>query len=166
MFGIGLPEMILIMALALIVVGPDKLPDLARSIAKGIMELKKTAENLKDSLTEEGNPLDDIKPELEDTARKLKNDLLDLPPYERNSSSDGVSGSVNQTAQNAKDAYQELMKQTGLAETDSPADDSEKTQNDAAEEQTKQTSTPSSASDVKAGESSNQPTAPTTDTKE
>ncbi|NOR26074.1 MAG: preprotein translocase subunit TatB, partial [Desulforhopalus sp.] len=27
MFGIGLPEMILILALALIVVGPDKLPD-------------------------------------------------------------------------------------------------------------------------------------------
>ena len=42
MFGIGLPEMILIMALALIVVGPDKLPDLARSLAKTIMELKKT----------------------------------------------------------------------------------------------------------------------------
>ena len=52
MFGIGLPEMILIMALALIVVGPDKLPDLARSLAKGMLELKKTAEGLKDSFSE------------------------------------------------------------------------------------------------------------------
>jgi len=163
MFGIGLPEMILILALALIVVGPDKLPDLARSIAKGIMELKKTAENLKDSLTEEGNPLNDIKPELEDTARKLKNDLLDLPPYERNSSSDGAASSVNQTAQNAKDAYQELMKQTGLAETDSPASASDTIKNDPANEQT---STPSSASDVQTGEPAKQPAAPTTDTKE
>ncbi|OKY76291.1 MAG: hypothetical protein BM485_03310 [Desulfobulbaceae bacterium DB1] len=53
MFGIGLPELILIMALALIVVGPDKLPDLAKSLAKQFLELKKTANALKDSLQEE-----------------------------------------------------------------------------------------------------------------
>ncbi len=79
MFGIGLPEMILILALALIVVGPDKLPDLARSLAKGLLELKKTAEGLKASFTEEGNPLDEIRPELEDAARSLKNNLLEGP---------------------------------------------------------------------------------------
>jgi sec-independent protein translocase protein TatB len=77
MFGIGLPELILILALALIVVGPDKLPDLARSVAKGIFELKKTASTLKESLTEEGNPLDEIKPELEKAAKALTNDVLD-----------------------------------------------------------------------------------------
>ena len=53
MFGIGLPELILIMALALIVVGPDKLPDLAYSIARQILELKKTAQSLKESLQDE-----------------------------------------------------------------------------------------------------------------
>lgn len=53
MFGIGLPEFILIMALALIVVGPEKLPDLAKTLAKQLMELKKTANDLKDSLQEE-----------------------------------------------------------------------------------------------------------------
>ena len=53
MFGIGLPELILILALALIVVGPDKLPDMAKSIAKQLLELKKTANSLKDSLQEE-----------------------------------------------------------------------------------------------------------------
>ncbi|MEA3467162.1 MAG: twin-arginine translocase TatA/TatE family subunit [Thermodesulfobacteriota bacterium] len=77
MFGIGLPEFILILALALIVVGPDKLPDLARSVAKGILDLKKTANTLKESLTEDGNPLDEIKPELEKAAKALKDDLLD-----------------------------------------------------------------------------------------
>lgn len=79
MFGIGLPEMILILALALIVVGPDKLPELARSIAKGVMELKKTAEGLKEQMKEEGNPLDDIKPDLEDAAKTFKSQLLDHP---------------------------------------------------------------------------------------
>ncbi len=53
MFGIGLPELILILGLALIVVGPDKLPELAKSIAKGVMELKKAAGSLKDSIREE-----------------------------------------------------------------------------------------------------------------
>jgi sec-independent protein translocase protein TatB len=53
MFGIGLPELILIMAVALIVVGPEKLPDLARGLAKQFFELKKAANVLKDSLQEE-----------------------------------------------------------------------------------------------------------------
>jgi Tat protein translocase TatB subunit len=76
MFGIGLPELIVILALALIVVGPDKLPDLARSVAKGILELKKTANTLKESLTEEGNPLDEIKPDLEEAANAFKDDIM------------------------------------------------------------------------------------------
>jgi sec-independent protein translocase protein TatB len=52
MFGIGLPELILIMAVALIVVGPEKLPDLARGLAKQLLELKKAANVLKESLNE------------------------------------------------------------------------------------------------------------------
>jgi Tat protein translocase TatB subunit len=65
MFGIGLPELIVILGLALIVVGPDKLPDFARSIAKGILELKKTAEGLKDELTQDGGMLEDLRPEID-----------------------------------------------------------------------------------------------------
>lgn len=53
MFGIGLPELILIMAVALIVVGPEKLPELAKTLARQIVELKKAANALKNSLNEE-----------------------------------------------------------------------------------------------------------------
>jgi len=53
MFGIGLPELILIMAVALIVVGPEKLPELAKGLAKQLIELKKAANVLKDSLNED-----------------------------------------------------------------------------------------------------------------
>jgi len=53
MFGIGLPELILIMAVALIVVGPEKLPELAKALGKGIVELKKAASSLKESFEEE-----------------------------------------------------------------------------------------------------------------
>ncbi|MFN2353870.1 MAG: Sec-independent protein translocase protein TatB [Desulfopila sp.] len=77
MFGIGFPELILILALALIVVGPDKLPELARSVAKTLVDLKKTAEGLKDSFNEEDNPIADIKPQLEDAAKNFKETILD-----------------------------------------------------------------------------------------
>jgi sec-independent protein translocase protein TatB len=76
MFGIGLPEMIVIMAIALIVVGPDKLPDLARSAAKWMLELKKTAETLKKELTEDGT-LDSLKSDLHNAALDHKNNLLE-----------------------------------------------------------------------------------------
>lgn len=111
MFGIGLPEMILILALALIVVGPDKLPDLARSMAKGLMDLKKTAEGLKDSFAEEGNPLDDIRPDLEEAAKSLKQNLLDTPPYQRDETSKTTG--VYPPEENAAMAYKELMKTAG-----------------------------------------------------
>ncbi len=111
MFGIGLPEMILILALALIVVGPDKLPDLARSLAKGLMDLKKTAEGLKDSFAEEGNPLDEIRPDLEEAAKSLKQNLLDTPPYQRDETSETTG--VYPPAENAAMAYKELMKTSG-----------------------------------------------------
>lgn len=116
MFGIGLPEMILIMALALIVVGPDKLPDLARSLAKGFMELKKTAEGLKKTIAEEGNPLDEIKPDLEEAAQNLKNNLLETPPYHQDDM-DSEQG-VNPPADKAAEAYQELLKTTGKVSED------------------------------------------------
>lgn len=46
------------MAVGLIVVGPEKMPELARSLAKGVLELKKAANALKESLHAEDATLD------------------------------------------------------------------------------------------------------------
>ena len=80
MFGIGLPELILIMAVALIVVGPDKLPELAKSLGKGIVELKKAASSLKESLNgdEEETPAWDQE-DIEKHPNKLLDAYKDLP---------------------------------------------------------------------------------------
>jgi len=50
MFGIGLPELLLILAIGLIVLGPQKMPELARSLGKMLAELKHTANAFKDEL--------------------------------------------------------------------------------------------------------------------
>jgi len=50
MFGIGMPEMILILAVALIVIGPKKLPDIARSLGQALGEFKKATRELKDAI--------------------------------------------------------------------------------------------------------------------
>jgi sec-independent protein translocase protein TatB len=61
MFNIGLPEMLIILAIALIVFGPNKLPDLARAFGKAMREFKKATEEVKESFREETKDLEDIK---------------------------------------------------------------------------------------------------------
>jgi Tat protein translocase TatB subunit len=63
MFGIGMQELIIIAIIALIVVGPKKLPDLAKTLGKGFSEFKKATEgvteDLKETLKVDDNPKND-----------------------------------------------------------------------------------------------------------
>ena len=42
MFGIGFPELIVIMVIALVVFGPGKLPEIGRALGKGMRDFKKS----------------------------------------------------------------------------------------------------------------------------
>ena len=50
MFGIGLPEFILILVVGLVVFGPSKLPELARTVGKGVREFRKASSALTQAL--------------------------------------------------------------------------------------------------------------------
>jgi len=47
MFGIGFQEMLIILVVVLIFFGPKRLPDLAKSLGKGIAEFKKASEEVR-----------------------------------------------------------------------------------------------------------------------
>ncbi|MBN1664109.1 MAG: twin-arginine translocase subunit TatB [Deltaproteobacteria bacterium] len=71
MFNIGVPELMVIAVVALLIVGPKKLPDLAKSLAKGLAEFRKAADDVT-STVKDSLKADDLKTDLDD----LKNSLL------------------------------------------------------------------------------------------
>lgn len=68
MFGIGMQELVLIFVLALLVVGPKKLPEVARALGKGYAEFRRAFDDMKRSV------------ETEVRADELRRTLLDVPP--------------------------------------------------------------------------------------
>jgi sec-independent protein translocase protein TatB len=76
MFGIGMSEMLIILAVALLVFGPTKLPEIAKSIAKGLKELRRAGDDLRSSVNFD---LDDDKPR-----RPLPRAATPIPPAEAN----------------------------------------------------------------------------------
>ena len=50
MFGIGTPELLVILVVALVVLGPKRLPEVARALGKGLAELRKATSGLTEEL--------------------------------------------------------------------------------------------------------------------
>jgi TatA/E family protein of Tat protein translocase len=75
MFNIGVPELLIILAIALIVFGPNKLPELAKSFGRAMREFKKATEEVKESFKEETRDLEELKSSLTEGKEALMANL-------------------------------------------------------------------------------------------
>lgn len=105
MFGIGIPELLLILALALIVLGPDRLPQVARQIAHYMGKLKRASEELKSQFDIESLEKD-IKQETEGRSKSGWSDLVDGDLSSEQKTGDGLKAGEDdiQTKEPGKDS--------------------------------------------------------------
>lgn|SRR5512135_1931666 len=114
MFNIGLPELLIIVAIALIVFGPNKLPELARAFGKAMREFKKATEEVKESFEAETKELEEFKHNLAD--ENLLADLAEqISPQEEHTgeeTSPSSSTAPVETAPSEADAAQKIEEHT------------------------------------------------------
>lgn len=67
--NIGIPELIIILIIALIIFGPKKLPDIGRAIGKALQEFKKGSKEIKDELTKDELTKEELTKEEEEEKR-------------------------------------------------------------------------------------------------
>ena len=76
---LGFAEMLVIFIVALLVFGPKKLPELGKSLGKGIREFKKATEELKssweDQVKDVATPLNEVKRDINNMGQDLKSDF-------------------------------------------------------------------------------------------
>jgi sec-independent protein translocase protein TatA len=104
-FGIGMTELLVILVVGLLVLGPKRLPELARSLGRGLAEFRRASNDMRREfldVTEEvrREPVDDGLPGVDDPAQPLG--ALPDPSAREVSKSDSNANAVADTDVNAE----------------------------------------------------------------
>ena len=109
MFGIGMPELLLLLAIALIVIGPKKLPDLAKSLGRAMREFKKATNEFKETIQIDED-LSDVKKAFDDLGDDIKESVSlkkDTAEFKRPDESQSDKDPVDEKEKDAEDAVKE-----------------------------------------------------------
>jgi len=101
MFGIGMPEMLLILAVALIVIGPKKLPDLAKSLGRAMGEFKKATSEIKQSIGVDA----DFK-EVKETFTDIQKDIKETVTFDNIDEYQPDTDTIEDSATSVSSEYQ------------------------------------------------------------
>ena len=113
MFGIGLPELIVIAAVALIFIGPKNLPGVLRSLGRGLVQIKRATNDVRHTVQEEMDRIEDeidLK-DVKNTTSELKKDF------------DGVTSKFDSLSLNRMNTGEKLE---AVANVMDPKNDSQK----------------------------------------
>jgi sec-independent protein translocase protein TatA len=109
MFNIGLPELLIIVAIALIVFGPNKLPELAKAFGRAMREFKKATEEVKESFEAETKDLEELKGTLTEEKEKFLTDLTE-----------GVSEAAEETSPSSEATTERMAESEASVLTEPP----------------------------------------------
>ena len=118
MFGISFSELLIILLVAFILIGPEKLPKFARGLGRGLKELKKFSYTLTNSIKEEMNEV--IDQELVDDIKKAKNLKTEL----KNEVSDQLKDVVPEDLQDVSKTVREVKQAVNPTELKKKVKDS------------------------------------------
>ncbi len=95
MFGnIGFPELLIILAIALLIFGPKKLPEVSKSLGRAIREFRRTSDEIKDKIEQEiqASEFKEIKDELK---KDITQDIYKEVAEEKEETQDGPKKDVS-----------------------------------------------------------------------
>ena len=89
MFGIGMTELLVIFVIGLLVLGPKRLPELARSLGKGLAEFRRASLDMRKEFM-------DVAEEVKITPPSLEESAADMPPQAGVEAADRAQGEAKQ----------------------------------------------------------------------